>query len=165
MSSVKAEQIPFRQIGLVTLKSTYSMAKNHQFLLFTLFHNRNYQHSGISWTNIYESVLFDQQPPPMEPQFYSSRRKTVHFDFASTSEASTGSPRKIDIPYHSSRISLMPLGNPKYSPKSTLGTRFISFESPKVMSGKQRLEPNMVHSSGLSCHLDLLTLLPLFKDI
>src|SRR5882724_11190356 len=73
---------------------------------------------------------------PMEPWSSSFGKKMALFDFASTSEALTESPRKTDIHYHSFPTSWMHHGKHRSIPKSTFGMHTILFGSHPETNGR-----------------------------
>ena len=117
-------------------RSLWTKAPFRLSVLSTPCPGRNLLLSASSLTRTLPQGSSVPHAPHEELQSFSSRRKMVLFDFASISEASTRSQRRIVICFHSFPICLTHHEKHKSTLKSTSGMRTIWFALQQETNGR-----------------------------
>ena len=117
-------------------RSLWMKAPFRLSVLFTPWPRRNLLLSTSSLTKTLPQGSSVPHTPLVEPRSFSSRRKMVLFNFASTSKASTGSQRRITIHFRSFLICLTHHKKHESILKSTSGMCTIWFALQQETNGR-----------------------------
>src|SRR6266481_5004182 len=120
----------------------------HPLAPFTPYHRKNLQLFVSSLMRTSPQGSFVPLAPHVEPQSSLFGRKMAHFGFASTSEASTGQPRKTAARSHSSLIYWTHPEKHESTPRSTYGTHTIWSTLQPGTNGRLHSGPDMGPLSG-----------------
>src|SRR5215471_14817769 len=159
MCFLQKKQRCFPLIGRMITRSVWRLMNFLCLVLFTRCLQSSSKHFARTWTKCSLRDSFERPLPLAVPLCCSRRRKTAHFDCASTIANSMPLQGKIVIPFLSFPISLIGFKLRRSTPSSTCVQALIMFVLKQGMNGKLLSVLAMELLSTSSCLLVSLMLL------